>query len=1456
MTDVSPEARYAFEFYKKKGLSDIAAAGFVGNLMGESSMNPRAIRENDAGPGLHSRGYGQWNRERWEGLQKLAAERGTSWDDVDTQLEWGWQEMNTTEAGTLARLRSATNIDEATDAGIMYERPQGSEKGPRFGHNWSGRNANARALLGMEPGSVADYTPTSRPATTPYNPTSVNTSGQGPAAVNAAMFPDLYNEQVPASTLPGLYKAAPTFMEIMDAVPKEAPYLHVYQSLVSDAERPDQQWLESRTIDTFKSAPGYQGLSPEWQNWVVENSVSPSSLDQKIGWAMDQMNASDVVDRSGWTGTGLRLLSGIGDPSMWALEIGTGGVGATASIGSTLLRAGAEAGRQGAIAAVLDAPRFETTPNYSVRDLALDSSIAMAAGGVFGAIFKNSSAIDPTLSQDTQAAFSAHAMRTGDDVAAAMRGGRSVGAAEAGPIPYAYTAEGIARAQASTALSSSVTDSVRIDAHAAGIRTGNSAVVETMNKLMPDPVGAGGLVPQGKVDAFTWMDKEVKGATVEFESAVEDAFQVYLEEQSGGRGAKLFGLSAKLEKRAEFNRAITEAVETPNKADLPPSLKSASEAFSRHNARVLKATQEAGYKPAQGFEHSDSYSPRNKNRENFRAMVDKFGYEGLVEGTAEAMAKESPDAMQTYASRFAHREARLEAGWAVDDARQDVINAVKDDLGEDLGDLATKAKGDVASINAEKASKLDELQRFHDETIQAATDHAHTLRKQAKALRSTADEGHGVDRGARIQAEAQELLQLADETVKAAKTAAAKAKADVRKYAAGRRTNVLTEQKGKIKDAKRLAGSEAASRLDEIEPKLSSIWDTAYRNAADAAFGQATKLWFKRYARKYVDTLNRVSEKSDGLFGRGMAGEDREALRQYLIEGGMDADEAEIAVMMMKGTDSKGVRSTRHRAPLNADLEVQLPQGVFRAKDMFERDAFKNADQYRRSMLSAAALSRAGFQSEAAARTHIADITNVEKLRRAGVTVLPGEESNYLKARQVMDKYVDHIIGKPEGDPDAFVKLKSAGRTFRNLAFAQFMTMNGISQIGDLPKIIARNGVAAAFSQFDLGDIFRVFRSGSAGRAGNELAEGLEILTGQGSNTARTRVFTAYEGLDKYYGESFTEKLFGRAEHITKGMAQATNLIGMSAPVTDFLTRWSTRSTLQAFVNHAQGRKLISPKLLNDMGFTPDMATSLNAMIKDGAIELADTGVVKKLHLDKLDTKWSREIDDLMSNVTREAKVQVLEASPAHLPLLMQNETGRLFGQFKTFMVASYASNSLRGIRMHDASAATSLVMSSLLGAATYALTAHMRAFGKPEKEREAYLDKYLYSRKAITAAFLGRSGDLAVLPFVVDSMLSPLSTLTGTDLRVFDGSRTSGLGNDLVGGLPAFQMVKRLGDLTFGSLVDAMRSDQQVTSREAMDRASTVVPWLKTYGLLNATQAILSHLPDREPSDKTFNRD
>ena len=112
----------AMEFFQSKGLSAHAAAGIVGNLLQESKLNTKAV-----GDGGKALGIAQWHPDRQKGLKELAKKRGTDIYDLNTQLEYVWQELNGNYKSSLEGLLKSRNLDEATTIFMRgYERP--SEK--------------------------------------------------------------------------------------------------------------------------------------------------------------------------------------------------------------------------------------------------------------------------------------------------------------------------------------------------------------------------------------------------------------------------------------------------------------------------------------------------------------------------------------------------------------------------------------------------------------------------------------------------------------------------------------------------------------------------------------------------------------------------------------------------------------------------------------------------------------------------------------------------------------------------------------------------------------------------------------------------------------------------------------------------------------------------------------------------------------------------------------------------------------------------------------------------------------------------------------------------------------------------------------------------------------------------------------------------------------------------------
>jgi len=114
---LSNNARTAFNYFVAKGLTEIQAAGIVGNLMQESSVRPTAVQYG-GGPG---RGIAQWSvGGRWNtgtnNVTSFAAARGVSKWALDTQLDFIWYELDTVGGFGLAQLRAATTITAAVTA--------------------------------------------------------------------------------------------------------------------------------------------------------------------------------------------------------------------------------------------------------------------------------------------------------------------------------------------------------------------------------------------------------------------------------------------------------------------------------------------------------------------------------------------------------------------------------------------------------------------------------------------------------------------------------------------------------------------------------------------------------------------------------------------------------------------------------------------------------------------------------------------------------------------------------------------------------------------------------------------------------------------------------------------------------------------------------------------------------------------------------------------------------------------------------------------------------------------------------------------------------------------------------------------------------------------------------------------------------------------------------------------
>lgn len=121
-------ARVILEFLVGKGLMESQAIGFLANIQMESGFLPSAVNKSSGASGIC-----QWFQSRRTAMINFV---GSNWkNNLTGQCEYLWHELNTTEKGTLTKLRdkiTKNTMEAAEDATILvlytFERPGRNEE--------------------------------------------------------------------------------------------------------------------------------------------------------------------------------------------------------------------------------------------------------------------------------------------------------------------------------------------------------------------------------------------------------------------------------------------------------------------------------------------------------------------------------------------------------------------------------------------------------------------------------------------------------------------------------------------------------------------------------------------------------------------------------------------------------------------------------------------------------------------------------------------------------------------------------------------------------------------------------------------------------------------------------------------------------------------------------------------------------------------------------------------------------------------------------------------------------------------------------------------------------------------------------------------------------------------------------------------------------------------------------
>lgn len=114
--DRTPTGSQIVNFFMNKGLTKNQAKGIYGNIMQESGGKPNIVSRD----GHNSYGLAQWTGTR---KARLFSKYGTN-PTVNQQLEYLWDELNSTEKDALDALRNTSTVADATKVFMQkFERP-------------------------------------------------------------------------------------------------------------------------------------------------------------------------------------------------------------------------------------------------------------------------------------------------------------------------------------------------------------------------------------------------------------------------------------------------------------------------------------------------------------------------------------------------------------------------------------------------------------------------------------------------------------------------------------------------------------------------------------------------------------------------------------------------------------------------------------------------------------------------------------------------------------------------------------------------------------------------------------------------------------------------------------------------------------------------------------------------------------------------------------------------------------------------------------------------------------------------------------------------------------------------------------------------------------------------------------------------------------------------------------
>lgn len=538
----------------------------------------------------------------------------------------------------------------------------------------------------------------------------------------------------------------------------------------------------------------------------------------------------------------------------------------------------------------------------------------------------------------------------------------------------------------------------------------------------------------------------------------------------------------------------------------------------------------------------------------------------------------------------------------------------------------------------------------------------------------------------------------------------------------------------------------------------------------------------------------------------------------------------------IEGTELKEMaESISNRAKASMGINTQAEYGGMKVQDLLNTNVGELAENYGKEAAGGAALAAMGFP------TRQSVLNAIDAAERAGRN-MAGSDAKAIKQlraeSEMLRDSVKLIYGNTiDADPNAGIVRGT--RRVREITGLLRLGQMGFAQVPELARAITKMGVGTVLKSIPATKFLRSRAGRKGGTAQGELLE---------PELREMEELIGYIGEDNWLsGWNVRHDEFGEtADNMGRLSAIIDNGLAMGSRINTWLSGFKAiqggsekivaRSINKRLKQHLMGERELPKRDLEEVGLDENTMKRLKRHFDENPMYADYNGdKVRMMNFDAMEP----DLREIVGVAVRRMSGRLIQRNfIGDEGIWMNKWWGKALTQFKSFSIVSIEKQLIHDLRGDKIQAAQILAWSTLLGYASYAIQMQMQAIGR--EDRDKFLKEKFETQNIAMGVFnklpqvagFGLAGDaLATFGLMPDSMMQTPGRM---------GFRQQGFG-DLVAGAGV------IGD-TFSlsqALVKYANGDDDVSTRQLVDKVRRLVPLANTIGIGQMTKASVDLLED-----------